>query len=163
RSAGDPARSGSRQSQRSAVGARDVVAEAREDHALDSVLLVEKAPRLSDRDLDRLLQRIAIGATTDSRKGDAANAVFQRQAKTVAVTGGEKFRLVARSAAADRPRGVNDILRRQSVAARDPRLAGRPPSDRAALRQKLRSRGAVDRAIDAPAAKQSRVRSVDDG
>src|SRR2546427_4684875 len=85
--------------QRAAVRAGDVVAEAREDHPIDAVMFVEKAPHLADRDLGRLLQRIAIGATTDGRKGDAANVVFQRQAQAVAVTGSEQPRLSATSAA----------------------------------------------------------------
>jgi hypothetical protein len=57
---------------------------------------------------------------------------------------------------------MDDICRRQAVAAGQPRLARRAAAERAALGQKLWTGGAVDRAIDPATAEQRGVGGVDD-
>jgi hypothetical protein len=63
----------------------------------------------------------------------------------------------------DRADGVNDMPRRQLVARSDLGVAGRATAKRAAFGEQLRSRGAMDSAIDAAAAQQRTVRGVDNG
>jgi hypothetical protein len=58
---------------------------------------------------------------------------------------------------------MNDMPRRQLVAFGDLGAAGLAATKRAAFGEQLRSRGAMDRAIDAAAAEQRGIRSVDDG
>jgi hypothetical protein len=58
---------------------------------------------------------------------------------------------------------VDDLPRRQLVAASDARFTGGATADPATLFQELRPCGAVNGAIDAAAAHERRVRGVDDG
>jgi hypothetical protein len=58
---------------------------------------------------------------------------------------------------------MNHMPRRQPISQGDFSVAGLAAMQRAAFGKKLRSRGAMDRAIDAAATEQGRIRSVDDG
>src|SRR6185437_663239 len=66
------------------------------------------------------------------------------------------------SALPDRADRMDDVTRRQPVAARDPRFSGGTAAERPAFGQKLRPGRAVNRAIDAAATEQRRVGRVDD-
>ena len=63
----------------------------------------------------------------------------------------------------DRADRVDHMLCGQPVAAGDLRVAGGAAAERAAFGEQLRTRRAMDRAIDASAAKQRGVGGVDDG
>src|SRR6185295_15133860 len=78
------------------------------------------------------------------------------------VAGGELLRLAARPAAPDRPDGVDHVPRRQPSRAGDLRIARLAATQVATLGEQLGPGGAVDRAVDAPAAEQRRVGGVDD-
>jgi hypothetical protein len=67
------------------------------------------------------------------------------------------------AAAPNRTDRVNDVAGRQTVAARQPRLARRAAADGAAFLKQFGARRAVDRAIDPAAAEQRGIRRVDDG
>jgi hypothetical protein len=71
----------------------------------------------------------------------------------------------ARPAAAfpDGAHGVDDVLGGEAIAVGQPSLALRTAADFQALLQQLRPRGAMDRAIDAPAAAHRLIGGVDDG
>ncbi len=58
---------------------------------------------------------------------------------------------------------MDDVPRRQQVAAGDLGVAGGAAIEGAAFGEELRTGGAVDRAVDPAAAKQRRVRGIDDG
>jgi hypothetical protein len=58
---------------------------------------------------------------------------------------------------------MNHMPRRQPISQGDFGAAGLAAMERAAFGEKLGAGGAMDRAVDATAAKQGRVRSVDDG
>jgi len=67
------------------------------------------------------------------------------------------------TAVPDRADGMNDIPRRKLIALGDLGVAGCAAAKRAAFGKQFRSRGAMDRAIDAAAAQQRRIRGIDDG
>src|SRR5439155_21733456 len=148
--------------QSATIRTRHLFAEAGEDHALDATGSDEKTPRLADRDLRRLLDRIAIRAAADGRKGDAADPMLQCELQAISIAGGQKFRLPSLPAVPDRSDGVNDVARRQSVAAGDARLAGGASADGAAFLEQLRPGSAMNRAVHPAATQKGRVRSVDD-
>ena len=58
---------------------------------------------------------------------------------------------------------MDDMLRRQPIAARDLGRSGVAAAERPAFGEQLRPGGAMDRAIDAAAAQQGAVRRIDDG
>ncbi len=58
---------------------------------------------------------------------------------------------------------MNHMPRRQPITPGDLGVAGLAAMQRAAFGEKLRAGRAMDRAIDAAATEQGRVRSVDDG
>ncbi len=89
--------------------------------------------------------------------------MFAREPEAVAVARCQQLRLAVSSAPPDRPDSVDHMLRRQPVAARDPRFTRWTSPDRAALLEQLRTRCAMNRAIDPASAEQRFVRSVDDG
>src|SRR5262245_3787435 len=63
----------------------------------------------------------------------------------------------------DRADGVDDPFCVEAMTARDFGLAGEAASERAAFREQFWPGSAVDRAIDASAAKQRRIGGVDNG
>ncbi len=58
---------------------------------------------------------------------------------------------------------MDDMLRRQPIAARDLGRSGVAAAERPAFSEQLRPGGAMDRAVDAAAAEQRPVRRIDDG
>jgi hypothetical protein len=94
--------------------------------------------------------------------GDGGLLMRLGEGERVGVAVGKQLRLM-HAAVPHRSHGVNDVFRGQAIAARDPRLARRTPADRAALLEQLRTRRAMDRAVDAAAAQQRAVGGIDDG
>ena len=85
-----------------------------------------------------------------------------REIERGAIAGGEQRILVRSAALPHRADRVDDVLRRQPVAARDLRRAGLAAAERAAFGEQLRPGRAMDRAVDAAAAEQRAVRGVHD-
>src|SRR5262249_28205116 len=75
----------------------------------------------------------------------------------------EQLFLALVAPAPDRTDRVDHVLGDKPVTARDLGRAGLAAAERAALAEQLRTGGAVDRAIDAAAAKKRAVCRVDDG
>ena len=80
-----------------------------------------------------------------------------------AIAGGEQFILARVAAVPDRTDGMDHMLRLEPIPAGDLGVAGRAAIQRAALGKQFGAGGAMDRAIDAAAAEQRRIRGVDDG
>ena len=80
-----------------------------------------------------------------------------------AIAGGEQRVLTLVAAAPDRTDRMNDVPGLEAIAAGDLGGTGVAAAQRLALGQQLGSGGAMDRAVDAAAAEQRRVRGVDDG
>jgi hypothetical protein len=80
-----------------------------------------------------------------------------------AIGGRQRLILALASAMPDRTDRMNDIPRRQAVPLGDFGVTGRTAIERAAFGQKLRPRGAMDGAVDAPATEQRAICGVDDG
>src|SRR5262249_53885920 len=102
------------------------------------------------------------GPGADAGEGDGAQRVLDGEGEAVAVAAREQLVLAATAALPDRADGVHDVPGRESVAARDPRLARGAAAERAALGEQLRPRGAVDGAIAPAAAEQRLVGRVHD-
>ncbi len=58
---------------------------------------------------------------------------------------------------------MDNVLRRQPIAARDLGRAGFTAAEPFTFGQQLRPRGAMDRAVDPAAAEQAGIRGIDDG
>ncbi len=86
-------------------------------------------------------------------------AEFER----AAIARSQRLILTLASAMPDRPYGVNHMPRREPVASGYFGIARAATAEAAALGQQLRSRGAVDRAVDTTAAEQRGIGGVDDG
>ena len=117
----------------------------------------------ADRDARGAIGREAIDAGRDRRKSDRGQPVRGGEIERGAITGGQQFVLALAAAVPYRTDGVDDVLCRQPIAAGDLGRTGGAAAERAAFGQQLRTGRAMDGAIDAAAAKQARVRRVDDG
>ena len=79
-----------------------------------------------------------------------------------AIGRGEQLGLAGAAAAPDRADRVNDMAGGQPVAAGDARLARRAAADAPAFLQQFRPGGTMDGAVDASAAEQAFIGSVND-
>src|SRR4051812_3825834 len=116
----------------------------------------------ADRDARGAIGWKAIDAGGDRRERNRCETVRRGQIERGGVAGREQRILVRVAAVPHRTDRVDDVTRRQPVAARDFRRPGLAAAKRAAFGQQLRPCGTMDRAVDAAAAEQRRVRGVDD-
>ena len=97
---------------------------SRESHFLHFLVLSQETCGFSERNLRGVAHGISVNTATDRREGQPADAVFQRQYETGAVTGGQQFRFTFGAAFPYRADGVDDMPGGQTVAARDLGLTG---------------------------------------
>ena len=117
-----------------------------------------------DRRPERQILRKSVNTGGDERKRDRLTRVLQRERKRRPVAGGELLTLSVRAAAPLRADRVDDVPARQRIALRELRVPGRAAAKRFALRQQLRTGGAVDATVHPTAAVRERgVCGVDDG
>ena len=88
--------------------------------------------------------------------------MFFRQFERAAIAAREQLRFPMSAAPPYRADRVNHVAGRQAMALGDLGIAGRTAAERAALAQEIGPRLAMDRAVDAAAAKKRCVRRVDD-
>jgi hypothetical protein len=79
-----------------------------------------------------------------------------------AITRSEKFIFTGPAAPPDGADRMNDLPRQEPVAPGDPGITGHAPVERPALREQLRARRAMDRAVNTTTAEQRFIRCVDD-
>ena len=96
---------------------------------------------------ERQILRKSVNTGGDERKRDRRTAVLQRERKRRPVAGSELLPLSVRAAAPARPDRVDNIPARQRIALRELRVPDRAAAKRFALRQQLRTGGAVDAAV----------------
>jgi hypothetical protein len=84
-----------------------------------------------------------------------------RQRERASVTGLESIGLAFRAASPHRAYGVDDVLRREPVAARNSRLACRAAAEAPAFAEKRRARCAVNGTVDPATAEQRGIRGID--
>ena len=84
------------------------------------------------------------------------------QLETAAIGRFQQRRFPFIAAVPDRPDGVDHMPRQQPVASGDPGVPGFAAAQPGAFLQQLRTRGAVDRAIDTAAPQQRVVGGIDD-
>lgn len=115
-----------------------------------------------ERDFGGLGNRIAEDAGRDRGEGDRGEAVFFREPQRVAVAAGEQFRrrLVA---AVNGPKAMDHEFVGQIMRAGDDGLARLDRGERAAFFRQSRPSGPVDRAGDAGAGHQQRIRRIHHG
>ena len=118
---------------------------------------------LAHGDLRRLRQREVVDARADGREIDRVAAVLAREAEAVAVAIGQQLRLAVLPVAPAGAGRVDDVARRQAVAAGDLRLAGSAAVEAAALVEQAGTGGHVDGPVHPAAAEQRAVGGVDDG
>jgi hypothetical protein len=89
--------------------------------------------------------------------------VRRREVERCRIAGGEQVVLVLAAAMPHRTDRVDDVLCREAIATGDLRRTRLAAAERAAFLQQFGTGRAMDRAIDAPAAKQRAVRGIYDG
>ena len=97
------------------------------------------------------------------RKGNRGETVRRRKIKRGAITGREQLLLPSAASSPDRADGMDDMPRRQAIAASDFCQTGFAAAKRSAFGQEVRSGSAVNGAVYPAAAKQGPVGGVDDG
>jgi hypothetical protein len=141
---------------------RTVLGEAAKDNAGDSRRRFQRADDGGDRDGRGTIGRETIDAGGDRGKGDRGKAVGLTQLDRAAIAGGQCGVFTLAAAVPYRSDCMNDMPRPQAVTFGNLGIAGGAAAKRAAFGEQLRPRRAMDRAIDAAAAQQRRVRGVDD-
>ena len=140
-----------------------VAGEAAEDHPVHVGRRGQRIGNGSDRDAGRTVGREVIDASGDRRESYRRKRVRLTEFKGAAIAGGEQFILARIAAVPDRTDGMDHMLRRQAVSARDPGVTGRTAVERAAFGDQFGAGPAMNSAIDAAPAEQGRIRGVDDG
>src|SRR5947209_12230202 len=135
--------------------------EAAEDDALEREFRERVMHRLH-HERRGALSRKTVNAGRDRRKRDGLELMFRRDLESAAIARGEFRVFVAMSAAPARTNCMDDMARRQLVAAGDLRIAGFAAAQCFTLAQQLLPVGAMDRAIDTAAAEQAFVGGIDD-
>ena len=134
-----------------------------EHHLPDLIVHSEEIPRRFERNLRGFFDRITVRATTDRRKRDRSDFIFQRKLQRIAVAICQSLRFVMFSAAPDRPHSVNHEANRQVIAAGDLRFAWLTTAERAAFGQQFGTGGTVNRPIDTATTEKRRIRRVHNG
>ena len=120
---------------RSAIGGFGRLVETDEDHRFGAVVRRQMSGDGAHRDSRRRVARKAVDSGGNCRKGDRDEPVLAGDPQRVAVAGRKGFRLAGIAALPDRPDRVDDVRRRQPIAASQFRLARRAAAQRAASRR----------------------------
>ena len=112
-------------------------------------------------DVCRSLQRKMVDASTDRRECDGLAPECRCLRKAIAIAGSQKLVFVRFTAAPDWSRRMDNIPAGQAIRFGCLGFAGGTAAKRAALCQKFRSCGTMDRAVHTAAAQQRGVRSID--
>lgn len=140
-----------------------VAGKAAEQHARDNGRCGQRLGNGGNCDAGRAIGGEAIDAGGDGRKGDRRQRVGLTEFERAAIAGGEQPILAGVAAVPDRPDGVNHVSGRQPIAPGDPGVASRAATKRAAFGEQFGTGAAMDGPVDSAAAKQRRIRGVDDG
>src|SRR5436305_11734121 len=125
-------------------------------------MLLQGRARRSDCDARGVVQRVAVEPARDRWERDALVAVLCGELDGAAVARSEQIALAVPAAAPDRADRVDHMPHREPARAGDLRVAGLAAAEPAVLVEQLRPGGPMDRAVDAAAAEERRVRGVDD-
>src|SRR6185295_3321358 len=105
---------------------------------------------------------IAEGAGADARKRQRGDALIRGKLDAAPIARGEELRFSLRTAVPHRADRVNHVPGGQAVALGELGVTDLAATERTAFREKVGAGGAVDRAVNASASEQARVRGVDD-
>ncbi len=150
-------------SQKSSVGVVHFRVEANELDSLKGMVTIESGADFTQRNRASRFDGVAKGATTDGGECDGAELVLVGELKRALVARREKLRFVMLAAAPGGADGVDDEFRRQVVAYGDFGIARGAAAEGAAFFEKFWAGGIVNCAVNASAAQQRGVGSVDDG
>src|SRR5690606_14698157 len=114
-----------------------------------------------DGDARRALERKAVYAGRDCRKGDRLQPMLAGEAQAFAVAGRQELVLAGAAAVPDGAHRMNHVARLEAEAGCDPRAARRTAAELGAGPGKLRPGCAMDRAANAAAGREGAVRRVD--
>lgn len=116
----------------------------------------------SDGDARGAVSRKSVDAGRDGRKRERDKTVGGGEVERGAIARRQHLILATSAAAPHRTNGVDDVLCRQPITARDFCCTGCAAAELFAFRAQRRSGRAMDRTIDAAATEQGAVRRVDD-
>ena len=123
---------------------------------------IEKNKGRRDGNPGGFFNRIAVDTATDGGERKRSDFFLCGQIQTVCIACGEQG-AVRWHAAVNRADGMDDIIGRQTKAGRYPGFTGGAPADLAAGGQQFRTGGAVDGAVNTPAAQQRGIGGIDNG
>ena len=134
-----------------------------EDDAPKGVRAARMCNRRRHRDRGGLIGGKAIDAGRDGGESQRRQVMIRGKRDRPAIAGGQRRRLARRTAVPHRTDRVDDMERRQPIAARDLGVARGASAKPAAFGQQFRPGGTMDGTIDAASAQQRIVGRVDDG
>src|SRR5262249_48708446 len=123
--------------QRFAVGVVDFLTEAYKQYALDRGLGFEEGLDLAHGNLRGPVDGKTVRTRADRGEGEGREAVSHEQRQGIAIALHQQLVLILVATMPDRADRVNDVLRGQLVASRDPGLARRAAAQRPALGEQL--------------------------
>src|SRR2546423_977193 len=129
--------------------------EAAEDDPLETARPIGDLRRHgADGDTGGTIRREAVTPGRDRRISKRGEFMRRRKVERSPVAGGKKILLALAAAAPDRADRVNDVLRIETVAARDLGGAGRAAAELSAIREQLWPCRPMDRAVNPATAEQ---------
>jgi Flp pilus assembly protein TadD len=146
-----------------AVGPKGLGAKQNEADLVKSALMRQNALLDSGQSHPGGLgQRVAVSPGAQAGKGYAAQAMQRGQVQGAPISRSQEAGIL-RSAAVNRPDGVNDPVSRQTAGGGDHRLSGRAAAESAGLRFDVRPASAVNGAVHAPSGNQAAIGGVNNG
>lgn len=137
------------------------------DDAHGSAGLIQPLPNCCDGNGGGIPDRVTVNSRADGREADTRKITLRREIQAGDVARSQQFRLAVRAIAVHRPDGMKHVLRWQTTRPRHDSASRGASSfdfaDSVQLLHQARAAGPVDSTVYAPAAGQSRIRSVDDG
>src|SRR5262249_55995838 len=110
-----------------------------------------------NRDARGAIGRKAVDAGRDRRKSHRSKVMLAAKLNRAAIAGGEQIVFVEAATVPHRPDGVDHVLRRKPISFGDLGIAGLAAVQHPAFSNEVRSRRAMDGAIDAASTEERRV------
>ena len=136
--------------------------EAAKDDLMNTWQLLYRTAHLRYSDLRREFDRVPVDSRTDARESDCAYGVGRGELKRTTVARSQELWLPIRTAPPNWTNGVDDDLRRKTVAPCELGIASLAPPEQAALFYEVLPSGPMNRSVDTAASKQRGVRRIDD-
>ena len=136
---------------------------AKDDEINRHVMVTKESTDFSNRNMQRLILRIAVSPGRNQREGNRLTVCFCSERERPAIAGGKELVLSPAAAVPAWADSVNHILRGKTVSRCDFSITGFAATERTALLQKLRPCSPVNGSVNTSSTQERCVRRIHNG